>query len=483
MQVRSIARILGLVLMLFSVLELPPMLLTALYNESVSLPFVESFLLLFGCGFMLWAPTTNAPKDLRRRDAMMVIALFWFILSIAGSFPFWLGVVPTLGHLDGLFESVAGLSTTHANVLTALDTLPKAVLFYRQELQWLGGLGVIILAVALYPILGIGGMQLYKSDTPGPMKDERLNPRITQTARVLSVLYLGITVVCAAAYALVGMTPFDAIAHALSTVSTGGFSTHDQGLQYFHSVLVEDVAMFFMFIGGINFALHFVALRNKDIWAYFSDPQFRLYFWSVVGLGLLVSSLLFWQDTFKNPSEALHQGFFAVISMQSTAGFTIAPISLWPGALPTLLILIGFVGGSAGSTSGGMKVIRWQLVLKQAGREVRRMVHPNAAIFVKFADQRVPGRVLAAVTGFFAIYLVLFALLMLGMLASGVDQTTAWSSVAACLNNAGPGLGMTAQTFSQLPDIAKGLCIVAMLAGRLEVFTFVVLLTPTFWRG
>lgn len=483
MQIRSIARILGLVLILFSLVTVPSMVLSALYDEHMGTPFLDSFLILFGLGFALWVPAIHAPKDLRRRDAFMVIALFWILLVFAGSVPFWLNIVPGLSPLDGLFESVAGLSTTHANVLTNLDHLPKAVLFYRQELQWLGGLGVIILAVALYPILGIGGMQLYKSDTPGPMKDERLNPRITQTARVLSVLYLGITILCAVAYALVGMTPFDAIAHALSTVSTGGFSTHDQGLQYFHSVLVEDVAMFFMFIGGINFALHFVAWRNKDIWSYFSDPQFRLYYWSVIGLGTLVSSILFWQDTYPNPSEAFHQGFFAVISMQSTAGFTIAPISVWPGALPTLLILIGFVGGSAGSTSGGMKVIRWQLVLKQAGREIRRMVHPNAAIYVKFADQRVPGRVLSAVTGFFAIYLVLFALLMLGMLASGVDQVTAWSSVAACLNNAGPGLGLSAQTFSHLPDVAKSLCILAMLIGRLEVFTFVVLLTPTFWRG
>jgi len=229
--------------------------------------------------------------------------------------------------------------------------------------------------------------------------------------------------------------------------------------------------------------LHFVAWRNKDIWSYFSDPQFRVYFWGMLSFGVLASAYLFWSNTYSNPSEAFHQGFFAIISMQSTAGFTVAPISAWPGALPTLLILIGFVGGCAGSTSGGMKVIRWQLVLKQAGREIRRLVHPNAIIFVKFADQRVPGRVLSAITGFFAIYLALFAILMLSMLAVGVDQVTAWSSVAACLNNAGPGLGLSAQNFAHLPDLAKGLCIIAMLIGRLEVFTFIVLLTPTYWRG
>jgi|APCry1669189733_1035249.scaffolds.fasta_scaffold00002_124 trk system potassium uptake protein TrkH len=483
MQFRSIVRIIGLVLMLFSLVVIPPVLLNYIFNEQVSVPFVETFFALMGSGLVLFALNKNASKELRRRDAFLIIGAFWLVLSVAGSLPFWLGAVHNLDPLDGMFEAVAGLSTTHANVLTALDYLPKSVLFYRQELQWLGGLGVIILAVALYPVLGVGGMQLYKSDTPGPMKDERLNPRIMQTAREMSIIYLGITIICAAAYAFVGMTPFDSIAHALSTVSTGGFSTHDAGLGYYHSVLVEDVAMFFMFVGGINFALHFVAWRNKDIWSYFSDPQFRVYFWGMLSFGVLASAYLFWSNTYSNPSEAFHQGFFAIISMQSTAGFTVAPISAWPGALPTLLILIGFVGGCAGSTSGGMKVIRWQLVLKQAGREIRRLVHPNAIIFVKFADQRVPGRVLSAITGFFAIYLALFAILMLSMLAVGVDQVTAWSSVAACLNNAGPGLGLSAQNFAHLPDLAKGLCIIAMLIGRLEVFTFIVLLTPTYWRG
>ena len=275
---------------------------------------------------------------------------------------------------------------------------------------------------------------------------------------------------------------FDAFAHAFSTVSTGGFSPYDAGLGHFHSYAIDSIAMVFMFLGATNFALHFLVWRSKDSAAYLGDPQFRAFLWFTVAMIALVTGYLLATGAVKSPFEALHAGAFEVVSMLTSTGFASTPFAAWPGMLPALLVLLTFVGGCAGSTAGGMKVIRWQLVLMQAQRELMRLVHPRAALPVKFADKVVPGRILAAVTGFFAIYLVLFALMMLLVMAAGLDLVSAWSAVAACINNAGPGLGEVAATFKQVPEAAKWVCIGAMLVGRLEVFTLVVLFTPTFWR-
>jgi trk system potassium uptake protein TrkH len=325
-------------------------------------------------------------------------------------------------------------------------------------------------------------MQLYKSDLPGPMKDEKLTPRIAQTARALWGVYVLLTAACTAAYAVAGMSGFDAVAHAFSTVSTGGFSTYDAGLGHFNSFAIDMVAVVFMFFGGVNFALHFVAWRSKDALAYLGEPQFRAYLFATLALVALVTGYLLATGVYASPGAALRYGAFQVVSMQSSTGFVAPRFAAWPGMLPPLLVLVTCVGGCAGSTAGGMKVIRWQLVLKQAQRELMRLVHPSAALPVKLADKPVPGRVLAAVTGFFAMYLVLSGLLMLLMMVFGLDQVTAWSAVTACINNAGPGLGAVATTFGHLPEAAKWVAIAAMLIGRLEVFTLAVLFTPAFWR-
>jgi len=460
----------------------PPMIVAAAFQESSWLPFLESLGILLGIGLAAWLPVCRVQRDLRLRDGFLILAIFWPLLGLCSALPLLIGETPGLGFTDAVFEAVAGITTTNASVLAHLGHLPQAFLWYRQQLQWLGGIGVVVLAIALFPVLGIGGMQLYKGDTPGPMKDERLSPRITQTARSLWGIYLLLTAACAGAYLLAGMHALDAIEYAFSTVSTGGFAPHDDGFTHFHSATIDAVAMVFMFLGGVNFALHFAAYRSKDLWSYFGEPQFRAYFYGTLALCVLVSGYLMATGSYASPIDAIRYGSFEVVSMQSTTGFSEARFSHWPGLLPTLLMLITFVGGCAGSTAGGMKVIRWQLVLKQAQREWARLVHPNANLLVKFADKRVPGRVLAAVTGFFAMYLVLFALMMLGVLASGVDQTTAWSAVTACINNAGPGLGGVAEGFRHLPEAAKWISIVAMLIGRLEVFTLIVVFTPSFWR-
>jgi trk system potassium uptake protein TrkH len=482
MHLAVIRRILGLIVTLFSLTMLLPAAVSLLYEDGQWLAFTEAFALQFAVGLLLWLPVRAADRDLRLRDGFLVVALFWIVLGIAGAAPLLLTDAPQLGFTDAVFESISGITTTSATVITGLDALPKSVLWYRQQMQWLGGVGVIVLAVALVPVLGIGGMQLYKADAPGAVKDEKLTPRITQTARALWGVYVMLTAACTGAYALAGMDWFDALAHAFATVSTGGFSTYDAGLVHFHSAAIDYVAVVFMFLGGANFALHFLVWRHKDAGSYLADPQFRTYLAVTLALVLLVSGYLLATGTYRSPADAFHHGLFQVVSMQTTTGFTTANFAVWPGMLPPLLVLVTFVGGCAGSTAGGMTMIRWQLVLKQAHRELTRLVHPRAALPVKFADKVVPGRVLAAVTGYFAIYLVLFGLMMLLVMAAGLDQVTAWSAVATSINNAGPGLGAVAGTFKLVPDAAKWVCICAMLVGRLEVFTIVLLFTPAFWR-
>ncbi len=482
MHFATVQRILGLIVTMFSLTMLPPVGVSLYFDDGQWLSFLQSFGILLVAGLALWLPVHRVDRDLRLREGFLVVALFWLLLGLAGALPLLLGDRPPLEFTDAAFESVAGITTTSASILTGLDRLPKSVLWYRQQEQWLGGLGVIVLAVALFPVLGIGGMQMYKADAPGPVKDEKLTPRLAQTARALSGVYVLLTAACAAAYAFAGMSGFDALAHAFSTVSTGGFSTHDAGFAYFKSYPIDMVAIVFMFFGGVNFALHFVAWRTKDALAYLGEPQFRAYLFITVTLVALVTAYLLLTGVYASPSDAFRYGAFQVVSMQSSTGFVAARFDGWPGMLPPLLVLLTFIGGCAGSTAGGMKVIRWQLVLKQAQRELMRLVHPSAALPVKLADKPVPGRVLAAVTGFFAMYLVLFGLLMLLMMAVGLDQVTAWSAVAACVNNAGPALGSASVTFQHLPEAAKWIAIAAMLIGRLEVFTVVVLFTPTFWR-
>jgi trk system potassium uptake protein TrkH len=482
MNLGMVLRIFGLIVIVFSLTMLPPVAISLVFGDGHSLVFLQSFLIVLAAGLVMWLPVRKVERDLRLRDGFLVVALFWSVLGVAGAVPFWLTDVPDLSFTDSVFEAVSGFTTTGATVITGLDTLPKSILWYRQQIQWLGGVGIIVLAVALFPVLGIGGMQLYKAETPGPVKDEKLTPRIAQTAKALWGIYALLTVACAAAYGAAGMDWFDAVCHSFSTVSTAGFSTHDASLAYFDSYAIDMVACVFMFLGGVNFALHFTAWRVKSASGYASDPQFRAFLWLNILLVVVVTAALFAHGTYPTLSEAFRYGALQAISHQTTTGFVTANFSVWPDAVPVLLLLSAFIGGCAGSTAGGMKIIRWQLVLKQGVRELKRLVHPSAELPVKYADKPVPIQVLAAVTGFFAMYLVLFGLMMLLLMSFGIDQITAWSAVASGINNLGPGLGDVHFNYTSLPDDAKWVVVAAMLIGRLEVFTLLVLFTPSFWR-
>ena len=477
-----VQRILGLLLMMFSVTMLPPVIVSLVFEEQSWLPFVKGFGLTFAAGLLFWLPVHRSRKDLRLRDGFLVVAAFWTVLGAFGAAPLYFADDLSMSLTDAIFESLSGLTTTGATVLTGLDELPRAILYYRQQLQWLGGMGIIVLAVAVLPMLGVGGMQLYRAEAPGPVKDTRLTPRITETAKALWYVYVAFTVACAASYMAAGMGWFDALCHAFSTVAIGGFSTHDLSLGYFDSTAIELVAIIFMFAAGINFSLHFFAWRYVSIRHYSQDPEFRGYTAILIGVSVLVIAGLFQHQVFDSPGETIVTGLFQAVSIATTTGFTTAEYASWPAAVPVLLLFASFIGGCAGSTAGGIKVVRWLLIYKQGVREIMRLIHPSAEIPVKLGNKAVQYRVVDAVWGFFSIYVVVFSVMLIAMMATGLDQVTAFSAVAASLNNLGPGLGEVASGFMSLSNPAKWISMAGMLLGRLEIFTLLVLITPTFWR-
>ncbi len=482
MKLAIVQRILGLLLMLFSLTMLPPLAVSLHYQDGNWTAFSDSLAALAAVGFVAWWPVRHKRRELRLRDGFLVVAAFWVVLGIAGAVPLLLAERPDMSSIDSLFEALAGFTTTGATVLVGLDDLPKSILYYRQQIQWLGGIGIVVLAVALLPMLGIGGMQLLRAETPGPVKDARLTPRITETAKALWIVYVTITALCAFGYWAAGMPMFDAISYSFSTVSTGGFTPHDASLGFYDSPAIEFVAVVFMIIGSINFSLHFLAWRYRRLSDYTRDPELRA-FVAILLVSIVLCALTLWLTrTVRVPSHALRLALVQAVSMQTTSGFVTDDFSLWPGALPVLLLLVTFIGGCASSTSGGMKVIRWLMMWKQGSREVVRLIHPSAALPVKLGNKAIDWRVVDAVSGFFAVYMVCFGVLMVSLMATGVDQITAFSAIATCMNNAGPGLGHVAANFTAIGDAGKLICVLAMLLGRLEVFPLLVLVTPTFWR-
>lgn len=482
MHFQTVLKILGVLLIIFSVTHLTPLLVSLIYDDSNALPFITAFFVTLGTGLALWLPVRKTQRDLRYRDGFLVVVLFWTVLATFGALPFLLTDFQDLSITDAFFESMSGLTTTGSTILTQLDTLPHSTLFYRQQLQWLGGMGIIVLAVAIMPMLGIGGMQLFRAETPGPMKDSKLTPRIAESAKALWYIYLGLTVVCAIAYFATGMSAFDAISHSFSTIAIGGFSTHDQSMGYFDSAAIESVAMVFMLIASANFSLHFIAWRDRSIKPYTKDSEYG-FFLSVLGFIIIISLIsLLTQNVYTEPGETIRQGLFHVISITTTTGFTSSGFAAWPGAIPVLLILASFMGGCAGSTAGGMKVLRIQLMFKQGTTEIVRLVHPNAVLSIKQGGQVIGHKIINTVTVFFAMYILSFVATAVALCLVGLDWITAFSAAAASLNNLGPGLNDVAQNYASINDAAKWILSFAMLLGRLELFTLLVLFTSTFWR-
>lgn len=466
--------------MIFSLAMIPPMLVSAIYDDGELVHFTLSFLLIHATGLLLWLPTRRHIGEFQRRDGFIIVTLFWLVLSLLSAIPFMIG--PHLSFVDAFFEAVSGFTTTGATVIVGLDDLPPSVLFYRGQLQWLGGMGLIVLAVAVMPMLGIGGMQLYRAEAPGPMKEDKIKPRLAETARSIWLIYVGLTLACALGYNVGGMSGFDAIVHAFTTVSTGGFSTHDASLGYFDSEAINAVAVMFMLAGGINFAVHYRVFAGISPKPYWEDTEARVFLMFIFAALLTITSMLMWFGEYDNLHMAFSNSLFEVVSIITSTGFGTADFAAWPSFLPVLLIFISFIGGCGGSTAGGIKVSRVLLMIKQGAQEIHFLIHPRAIRPLRIGTQVLPPRVSQAIWGFFSVYIIVFVLFTLLMMAAGLDQVSAFSAVATCINNLGPGLGEVAVTFASVSDAGKLLAVAAMLLGRLEIFTVLVILTPAFWR-
>ncbi len=482
MHSKIILKVFGILLMVYSVSLLPPIIVALIYEDGGLFSFSATLVGVLFAGLLIWYPVRNHSRDLKIRDGFLIVVMFWTVLGLTGALPFIFANDVQLSITDAIFESFSGLTTTGATVIVGLDSLPHSILWYRQQLQWMGGMGIIVLAVAILPMLGIGGMQLYRAETPGPIKDSKIAPRISETAKALWYIYLGLTIACAVAYWMAGMNWFDAFGHSFSTVAIGGFSTHDASIGYFDNINIEIIAIIFMFLAGINFALHFTAFRSMSGYSYFYDPEFKAYAGLLLLASIIATSYLYFQSVYPTWEEAVRYGLFQTVSLATTTGFSNADFSMWPGFLPIMLIFMSFIGGSAGSTAGGMKVIRFVLLFKQGMREVSGLLHPNAINPLKLHGKSIPDKVMTAVWGFFSVYVFTFAALMLVIMALGVDQVTAFSAMAATMNNLGPGLGEVAANYQSLSDPVKWVLTFAMLLGRLEIFTLLVLFTVAFWR-
>ena len=481
MQFSIVFKTIGLLLMVFSLTQLPPLLVDFIYQQNEAQSFITAFSLTLLSGFILWAPFRNTKKDFRIREGILVVVSFWFVLSLFATIPFLLSESLRMSFSDAFFESMSGLTTTGATVLAGLDDLPKAILYYRQQLQWLGGMGIIVLAVAILPMLGVGGMELYHAESSGISK-ERLTPKLTQTAKALWKIYISFTIVCALGYYLAGMDAFDAIAHSYSTVAIGGFSTHDASIGYFNSSAIESVAIVFMLLAGINFSLHFFVWQKKNAFTYFQDSEFKTYLFILFSTAIIVGTYLFDSGYYSSAGESVRQALFQTISIATTTGFASTNYSQWPFILPILLIFASFIGACAGSTGGGIKVVRVLLMFKLAMKEIKKFIHPNAQINIKLNHRSVTEDTLVSVWGFFSLYVIAFIIILIALMFTGLDQVSAFSATAASINNLGPGLGEVAANYGGVSDSAKWILSFSMLLGRLEILTLMALLHKAFWR-
>ena len=477
-----VLHVLSLVILIFGLTMLVPLAVSWGLRDGAERAFDEAILLTLAVGALLGYVTRKSKRDLRIRDGFLMVALVWTVLPAFAAVP--LIVQLDLSFTDAYFETVSGLTTTGATILTGLDDLPVSINFWRTQLVWLGGMGLIVLAVAVLPLLGIGGRQMFKAETPGPMKDSKMTPRIAETAKGLWGVYAGFSLCCLLAYHWAGMPWLDAIMHTFSTMGLGGFSSHDASFGYFNSVAIESVAIVFMLIAGMNFATHFIALSGRSLRAYRVDPEAGWYLAVTLGSVVGIAIFLMAHQVYPDAGEAFRRAAFNVISIATTTGFATVDYALWPMFAPLWMLFLCSFATSAGSTGGGIKMIRAILLYKQVNREMVRAIHPNAVYQVRIGSESVPVNILFAVLAFGFVYVACIVSMTLLLSLTGLDIITAFSAVVASINNTGPGLGQVgpSTTFTTLNDFQTWVCTFAMLLGRLEIFTLLVVLTPAFWR-
>jgi len=476
--------VLSKVVMLFSATFLLPLTLSWLVADGAQRAYDEAIVVTFAAGALTWLFTRKSQRELQTRDGFLLVVLAWTSLPALATLPFLI-YLPELSFTDAYFETVSGITTTGSTVLTGLDALPLSINLWRGLLVWLGGMGLIVLAVAILPLLGVGGMQIYKAETPGPMKDTKLTPRITETAKGLYLVYVGISIAGGLSFWLAGMAPFDAVMHAFSTMGLGGFSSHDASFGHWDSPAIEAVTVVFMLVAGINFSTHFLAWRQRSMTVYRLDPEARWFLIVTLGSSLLIAVFLNVTHVYPDFLQALRYAVFNTVSIATTTGFANTDYNQWPIFAPLWMLLLSGFASCSGSTGGGMKMIRAQLLFRQGRRELARLIHPSARLPVKLAGHVVPNNVIYAVLAFAFMYVLAIIAMTLLMTASGLDLVTAFSAVIASINNAGPGLNKVgpATTYASLTDFQTWICTLAMLLGRLELLTVLVVFTRTFWRA
>lgn len=478
-----VLNVLGLVIMIFGLLMAFPLAVSVFLQDGVAAVYDEAILLTFASGLVLWALTRGNRRDLRTRDGFLLVAAAWVVMPVFGGLPLLL-YLPQLSITDAYFEAASGLSTTGATVLTGLDALPVSVNLWRTFLHWVGGMGVIVLMVAVLPLLGIGGRQVFKAEAPGPMKESSLTPRIAETAKGLWIVYILITAGCGLGLWLAGMPPWEALIHAFSITGLGGFSSKDASLGYFDSVPIEIVTIAFALLAGCNYATHYLALVRRDFKAYADDPEIRLFFAVQLAATALLTAYLVRFGAHGDALTALRYAAFNVVSISTSLGLANYDYTLWPMFAQVLILFLGSFAPCSGSTGGGVKMIRAIILYQQVYRGVVRSLHPSAVHPVRVGGGRVGDDVLNGVLAFGFMYMVSIVSLTLVLSATGLEIVTAFSAVVACINNTGPGLAAVgpASNYQALGDGQTWVLSFAMILGRLEIFTLLVVLTPAFWR-
>jgi trk system potassium uptake protein len=477
-----VAHVFALVMMVFAATMLAPLIMAVWGLDPALWSFVLSALATFLIGALLWLSTRGYRRELKTRDGLMLVALTWVALPAVAGFPLW-HYLP-ISYTDAYFEAASGLTTTGATVLSGLEYLPRSINLWRHLLSWLGGMGIIVLAVAILPMLGVGGMQIYRAEMPGPMKDSKLTPRIGQTAKLLWTVYAGLTAACIMSLKFAGMNWFDAVCHGFSAVALGGFSTYDASIGHFNSLPIELVLTVFEILAALNFATHYLAWTQRGVKAYFRDAEAK----AIIGVLAVscfgVAIFLFLKGTYADFPTALRNAVFNVVSIATDSGLHTQDYSRWPIFAPMWMIFLSCIVASSGSTGGGIKMIRTLVLAKQAHRELNQLVHPNMVRPLKVGGTIIANRVVFAVLAFVFLYFMSMVGLIFLQLASGLDFMTALSAILACINNAGPGLGLVGpgSNYGVLSHFQTWICSAAMLLGRLEVFTILVLFTPTLWR-
>jgi len=479
----TIIHIFGVVTIGFSGLMYTCFVTAGIAKDGADEAFWLGTLITLLSGLLMYLPTLRIPKKVSRQAGFLLVAVTWSLISVFGTLPLML-YMPQLSFIDAYFEVASGLTTTGATVFSGLDSLPMSINLWRHELAWVGGMGIIVFAVAILPILGIGGMQLYKAEAPGTVKESELPPRIAQTAKALWQTYAIITAACVIALRLAGMNWFDALCHAFSTMSLGGFSTHDSNVGFFNSLPIEIVLTVFQLLAAMNFASHYLALKKRSLKPYIKDMEARALLTVLLGSCLLAASVLWQAGTYPDFLTALRHATFNLITIATDCGFASQDFNTWPIFVPMWMLFLSSIAVSSGSTGGGIRMIRTIILMKQARLELFKFIHPAAVRAVRIGDHVIHNDIVTSVMGFIFLYFISIVILVFALLLSGLDFMTAFSAIIACFNNAGPGLNQVgpASNYSSLTDFQTMVCVFAMLLGRVQIFSIVILFVPEFWK-